>query len=212
MMYCSKEIHRVEEAGIRFERYLSWKAHIFGSLGIQFEFQLKLKVVKGGEETNKTWWDVLDFIGINAHYPLLTNVSTPSVNDLVSAWQTIIDTGLQEDEFSMNGGLKNLSDHWNKSILFTEVGFCSGGCESEGHVDLEYQAQRYLATFEAFRSVPWFAGVFWWNWLADPAFGGKSNFCYSPQFKPTEDILRKEFGGDGKSLRPVFPPVCPCIT
>lgn len=53
----------------------------------------------------------------------------------------------------------------------------------------------YTALFSAFREAAWFGGVFWWNWLSDPAFGGDFNYCYTVQFKPTEKLVRSWFGG-----------------
>ena len=45
-----------------------------------------------GDEAEKTvqWWDVLDAIGIDAYYPL-TEKKDPSVEELVLAWQPIVE-------------------------------------------------------------------------------------------------------------------------
>jgi len=160
----------------------------------------------GGEETDKLWWDAVDVIGIDAHYPLVPDNTSPSVDDLMRAWTKIINTGA----YNMNGGLNSLANKWNKSIIFTEIGACSGQCPYGENVDLVAQQHRYTAMFESFKEQHWFGGVFWWNWLTDAGFGGSENYCYSPQFKPTENILRDYFGGLEGSFEPGYPPVCPC--
>lgn len=45
---------------------------------------------KGGEETDKRWWDAVDLIGIDANYPLRPDNPSPTVADLVAEWDNII--------------------------------------------------------------------------------------------------------------------------
>lgn len=47
--------------------------------------------------------------------------------------------------------------------------------------------------------------------VSDPAFGGADNYCCTPQFKKTEQLVRNEYGGVLQSTVPDFPPECPCI-
>lgn len=39
----------------------------------------------GGEETNKTWWNAVDYIGIDAYYNI-TDLPDPTVEQLMAAW------------------------------------------------------------------------------------------------------------------------------
>lgn len=55
----------------------------------------------GGDETQISWWDALDLIGVDAYYPLPnTNCSScqpppyPTLQELVRGWQQIILTGV----------------------------------------------------------------------------------------------------------------------
>jgi hypothetical protein len=45
----------------------------------------------------------------------------------------------------------------------------------------------------AFSKEKWLKGVFFYNWVADPSFGGPLNNCMTPRGKPAEDYLRELF-------------------
>jgi len=160
----------------------------------------------GGEETDKRWWDAVDFIGIDAFYPLIPFNPSPTVEDLVEEWDDVINKGISH----MAVGLKNLTNAWNKSIIFTEIGYCSGQCPDGEDVNLERQTNHYAAVFEAFQYEKWFGGIFWWNWLSDPAYGGEFNYCYTPQYKPAEKLVRQWYGGLTDPQPPLGGPVCSC--
>ena len=58
----------------------------------------------GGEEVDKLWWDAVDVIGVDAYYPIGGDNRNPTTEDLVEAWQPIIDT------------LRGLHLAWNKPV------------------------------------------------------------------------------------------------
>ena len=84
-------------------------------------------------------------------------------------------------------------------------------CASKHALHAFMQALRYEALLEAWRDVPWFEGVHWWNWDTDANFGGLANSCLSPQGKPAQTMLRSAYGGTGAVVPPSGAPVCPCI-
>jgi hypothetical protein len=137
-----------------------------------------------------TWWDALDFIGVEAYYRLSVKPA-PKLRELRAAWGPII------------GRLSSLSAKWRKPILFTEIGYRSinGAARSpadsgiQGRIDLQEQADCYQAAFESVYWQPWFAGMYWWSWSPNPEEGGPDDSGYSPHEKPAEEILRKWFGG-----------------
>jgi len=155
----------------------------------------------GGEETNKTWWDAVDIIGVDAYYPL-TNETHPNVTTVITAWKPVIER------------LQNLSEYWGKPVILTEIGYCSGDCAFRNSTGPDEQAQeiRYRAAFEALKDHDdWFKGMFWWTWNTDPAFGGSGDPCISPQFKSAEKVLRKYYqASSGLPIRPDYPSVCDC--
>lgn len=148
----------------------------------------------GGEETSIQWWDALDFIGVDAYYPL-TNKNTPTRAELRAAWAPHIDT------------LSTLSSTWTKPILLTEIGYRSvDGANrepwnwmSKARTDTQEQMDCYLVSLDALAGQPWLKGIFWWNWSpTDPAESNPRNrrgykfylTDYAVYRKPAESILR----------------------
>jgi hypothetical protein len=34
---------------------------------------------EGGEDTQKKWWDIMDYIGVDAYYPICPNIAKPTL-------------------------------------------------------------------------------------------------------------------------------------
>ncbi len=138
-----------------------------------------------GYEIDPTWWDAVDYIGVDAYYPLTTK-NDPTIAELKAAWVPYI------------GRLASLASTWGKPIIFTEIGYRSqdganqhpGDWQTESAVDLQEQADAYQAAFESAFNQTWCAGMFWWSWGTDPFEGGACDDGYTPHNKPAEDILR----------------------
>ncbi len=139
------------------------------------------------EEKNITWWDELDYIGIDAYYPL-TDQNNPTLEELETAW----------------GNRANAIESWRNSnwsnmpIIFTEVGYRSIDGVNKApwlrpsppfQIDLQEQADCYNALLNQCKDREWWSGVFWWNWEVDPNFGGPNNAYYTPHNKPAEAVL-----------------------
>ena len=158
---------------------------------------------RGGQATNMTWWDAVDFIGIDAYYDLNTTANS-TLPELVQAWAPVITR------------LQNLTQYWSMPVAFTEIGYCSTDCKRSGPpvtaADLAFQAQRYEAALAAFEPyyTSWFHGMFWWAWSTDPGSGGAGDRCITPAYKPAEGILREFWGADPDPGQPPVPPTCPC--
>jgi len=141
------------------------------------------------------FWDKLDYIGINAYFPLSENAS-PTVEELEKAWT--------DDHVKIS----KLQERFKKPVLFTEFGYRSidkaTGNQWEleddfrydpGKANLEVQANAYEALFRVFWDEPWFAGGFLWKWYCDhEGAGGTNNTDYTPQNKPAEKIIREWYG------------------
>eukprot|EP01122_Echinamoeba_exundans_P011688 TRINITY_DN4733_c0_g1_i1.p1 TRINITY_DN4733_c0_g1~~TRINITY_DN4733_c0_g1_i1.p1 ORF type:complete len:384 (+),score=37.28 TRINITY_DN4733_c0_g1_i1:19-1170(+) len=159
----------------------------------------------GGEETNKTWWDAVDFIGIDAYYqlPALINVTDPSLHQMIAAWAPVVQRAL------------NLSTFWSRPVVFTEIGTCSGDCARGTKATFQGlmgQALSYDAVMKVFSAYPsWFHGMYWWCWFSDPAMGGSKDDCITPQYKPAETVLREFYGASRPAPpAPSYEPVCAC--
>ncbi len=131
-----------------------------------------------------TWWDALDFIGMDA-YPTLSSRQHPSVSSLCRGWEGYLER------------LRVLSERWNKPLVITELGYRSveGGAQNpwdwqrQGPVDLITQRKGYQAALRMVAGRTWLAGLYWWQWMPDPDDGGPDDTGYTPHGKPAEDAL-----------------------
>jgi hypothetical protein len=147
-----------------------------------------------------TFWDALDFIGVQAYYPVATK-ARPSISEIRSAWAPAASK------------LETLARRTGKPIVFTEIGYksVSGALiepwkwDDGGSPDPGLQKDAYQAMFDVFWNRPWFAGTFIWKWhpyyKAAPVWGrmpGKfsnpSGSDFTPQGKPASDVLREVYG------------------
>ncbi len=110
-----------------------------------------------------------------------------TVEAIVEAWQPYV------------AQFRNLSVHFDRPFLLTEVGYCSGAnCDPgvhdspRGHRE---QAMHYEAVLRVIeQNQPWFKGVFFWNWMTDNAFGESENYrCMDPKWKDAELVLRRYY-------------------
>lgn len=134
---------------------------------------------------NISFWNKLDYIGIDAYYPL-SDEKTPSSESLSQAWKKVIPE------------LKQLSDRYKKKIIFTEFGYQSVDYSAKGHwlrddnlsdVNQEAQANSYQAIFGLWE-YDWFGGGFLWKWHTNhEVIGGPNCKRYTPQNKKTETVI-----------------------
>jgi len=156
----------------------------------------KIKTVYNGKLTyaanwdeypRTTFWEDLDFIGIDAYFPL-SDKRTPSVDELKKGWKKHKDRMLA------------LSNEKDKPIIFTEYGYRSMDFtakkpwlvdRNEEKVNLEGQVNAKKAIFEEFWNEEWFAGGYVWKWFIqhDKAGGGMDN-RFTPQNKPAQLVIR----------------------
>jgi hypothetical protein len=140
---------------------------------------------------NIPFWHQVDFIGINAYFPL-SQKDTPQVVELVAAWQ------------DKKKALQSLHESYGKPIVFTEFGYRSINQSAGNQWELEHhrrykgtpnfnsQENAYRAIFETFWSEPWFKGGFLWKWYPDQDNSlNAHNSDYTPQFKPAEKVVRE---------------------
>ena len=134
------------------------------------------------------FWDALDFIGIDAYFPVAES-QTPTVEEARKGW------ALWKEE------LKNFSQKENKQILFAEYGYRSVDFagkqpwESDhtlSSMNLEAQANTLQALYEEIWNKEWFAGGFLWKWfIAHDRVGGKNDNQFTPQNKPAEKVVAR---------------------
>lgn len=137
-------------------------------------------------------WEKLDYIGIDAYFPLSSAV-TPTVDELLTGWQ---------QHFT---AIKSFHELKKKPILFTEYGYRSiDKCAEEpwlsnntGPINTQAQQNAYEALYKKFIPQPWFAGGFLWKWhVNDAKAGGLANNNFTPQNKPVEATIKKWYNNE----------------
>jgi hypothetical protein len=132
------------------------------------------------EEFNKyvKWWDALDYVGINAYFPL-SDVNDPTITKIKSTWENI--TIILDTFYSK----------WKKPIIFTEIGYLSTDGTNINpsnytlqnvpgrQIDLQEQELCYEFAFQALWRKSWFYGFNWWYWQTNPDAGGSNNSDYT---------------------------------
>jgi hypothetical protein len=117
-----------------------------------------------------TWWDAVDFLGVNAYFPIMKIAADVPVATLVDAWHGKKDDLDLAGQGDIVGRLGGMYDKFHRPILFTSAGYEStpgannapGAATPTTRDDLEQQNDME-ALLEAFpqRTAPWFAGVLW---------------------------------------------------
>ncbi len=111
------------------------------------------------------FWNDLDFIGVNAYFPL-SKAESPSVDQLKAKWRNIIPD------------LRSFAKQYEKPILFTEFGYRSvnNAAGNQWELDamplnLTVQANAFHAFFETVWRDDQIAGGFIWKWEFDANAG-----------------------------------------
>jgi hypothetical protein len=139
------------------------------------------------------FWDALDYIGVNAYFPLVDK-TTPSVSDLQEAWKPYFET------------LKKFHEQHKKPMIFTEFGYLSADRCAFNSWEVEKrihdtpinelaQANALDGLFSTFWKEKWWVGGFLWKWF--PEGQGHEGYIakdYTPQGKKAENILKKWYG------------------
>ncbi|MCK4851504.1 MAG: hypothetical protein KAS86_00165 [Candidatus Omnitrophica bacterium] len=132
------------------------------------------------------FWDMLDYVGINAYFPL-TEKLKPSREELRQGWQKWV---REMEDFQ--GKIK-------KPIIFPEIGCnaCDGAAirpwehAPRREVNLKLQADFYRVLQEVFFEKKWFYGQYWWYWGTNPNMGGRHNRGFTFQNKPAEQVVKE---------------------
>ncbi|WP_296383332.1 glycoside hydrolase [Winogradskyella sp.] len=148
----------------------------------------KLTYAANWDEFKRTpFWNQLDFIGVDAYFPVSDN-KTPTLEDCLKGWKT------------HKPIVQELALKHNLPVLFTEYGYRSvdySGKEpwvssrSMKDVNLDAQVNTTKALYETFWNEEWFAGGFVWKWFHDyDNVGGEDNPMFTPQNKPVENVIK----------------------
>ncbi len=140
------------------------------------------------------FWDALDYVGVQAYFPLADDTDPPSAEQLRAGWE------------QHKADLEASHLRTGKPVLFTEIGYRDVGhaaarpwewpARDEAHEALEadeaLQARLYAAFFEEVWPEPWLAGAMIWKFYppSDRSHAGD----FTPQGKAAEAVIRRGFG------------------
>jgi hypothetical protein len=161
-----------------------WRALI---AEIRQHFGGKLTYAANHDEFERVpFWDALDYVGIDAYFPLAAPPDpAPPAGELAAAW-------------SKRGYLARIaatSARTGKRVLFTELGYRAGRATAahpsvwnvRDTTDVGAQRNAYQAFYDAVADKPWMAGVYWWS--VDPESRWVQD--YSPIGKPAEQVVAR---------------------
>jgi hypothetical protein len=138
------------------------------------------------------FWESLDFIGVNAYFPL-TNEKTPTIASLQKLWQKPLDE------------MEKLHRATKKDIIFTEFGYLSvDSCAYMGweleknvqqrNINEQAQANAIAALLSSAAARQFWRGGFLWKWF--PNGEGHEGYVerdYTPQGKKAHEVLKKYY-------------------
>jgi len=141
---------------------------------------------------NIEWWDSVDYVGIDAYFPLSFFKNDPTLEDLKNAWTNHADE------------IETWLSTVNKPVIFTEIGYRSGDGTNTAPsnywtdmtVDLQEQRDCYETAFQTLWNRSWFYGFYWWTWIHDPEKGGPNDSSHTPQNKPAQDVVTQWYSRD----------------
>ena len=139
------------------------------------------------------FWDALDFIGIQAYFPL-TDSERPTLEQLTRGWREHL------------GPIEAVQNRFDKPVIFTEIGYKGTAgtairpwewpqrrSDDSVEIDLETQARCYEAFFRTFWHRPWFAGSYFWKWY--PSVNSTRRpppaIDFTPQGKPAAEVMTR---------------------
>lgn len=112
-----------------------------------------------------TWWDAMDFIGVDANFPLTKDEPDAPVSQLMDAWKGQGPASSLGGQGNIYQRLESVSDSFQRPLVFTGVQYASESAANTGNPsggdDQEEQYSDMQALLKTFADASWWAGVFW---------------------------------------------------
>jgi len=145
----------------------------------------------GREFEQLSFWDELDYIGIDCYYPLSDDEKASRAE-------------LKHNFEAITHKLIAKSQKYDKPLIFTEIGFRSIEApwqQPHAHPDgkapnHEHQAMCYDVVSEVLKDQSWYQGVFWWKWPSYLEYSANNPTAFTPYGKPASEIVKKWFSED----------------
>ena len=157
---------------------------------IRKEYNGELVYAENWDKVDQTnIWEKLDYIGADAYFPVHEGAS-PTTEEIREGWQ------------SHKSMLKELSNKFQKPVLFTEYGYRSrdhalkepwNSDREVSDINHNLQAKALESIYDEFWIENWFGGGFLWKWHQPLDSGGLENDRFTPQNKPAENTVREYY-------------------
>ncbi|HEX9944841.1 MAG TPA: hypothetical protein VGG03_22760 [Thermoanaerobaculia bacterium] len=141
-----------------------------------------------GDLETVRFWDRLDFIGVDAYFPLASSSE---------ATRADLEKGAQE----IASRLAAASQRFGRPVLLTEVGFAAHRAAwvmphtEGGEYSEDDQAVAYEALFKVLDRRPWLAGTFVWKAFSAPGADAGHEADFRFQGRKAEGVVRGYYGG-----------------
>jgi hypothetical protein len=141
-----------------------------------------------GEFEEVPFWKELDFIGVQAYFPLSTS-NQPTLKELQNGWKAPVKR------------IESIHQKFQKPVLFTELGYRSTPDaaiepwrwpERQEEVSNETQSKCYEAFFQTVWKLDWIAGFYFWKWYPHTP-RRPTDADFTPQGKPAEEVMKNWF-------------------
>ncbi|AYN69169.1 glycoside hydrolase [Euzebyella marina] len=178
--------------GTELEKFVTNRPDFWNALipKVRKIYKGKLTYAANWDEYKRTpFWSQLDFIGIDAYFPLCEH-ETPTVEQCRVGWQ------------KHKPSIEQLAETVDRPVLFTEFGYRSAHQTAwkpwlvdmhDNPANMQGQVNATKAIFEEFWSEDWFAGGYVWKWFINhKESGGENDNRFTPQNKPAQNVI-KEF-------------------
>ncbi len=171
------------------ERFAFWEQLI---IKVRMVYKGKLTYAENWDKVERvTFWNKLDFIGVDAYFPLSEGKS-PTLEELRKSWKP---HKIQ---------LESLSSKTGKKVLFTEYGYRNtdyatrqpwDSSRKENSLNYDLQSNALSALYQEFWMEEWFSGGFLWKWFHNhEKAGGMEDNQFTPQNKPALNVVKGFYG------------------
>lgn len=134
------------------------------------------------------FWNALDYIGIQAYFPL-ADKNNPDVGSLKNSWNRKIRE------------IEKVQKKFTKPVIFTEIGYCNTedaaiepwvwpNERKKVALSEDVQAACYQAFFETVWEKDWLAGAYFWKWYPQPRDRDPD---FTPQNKKAQEVMKSFF-------------------
>lgn len=182
-----------ELAGVALERPRFWRT-LIADVRAVYSGELTYAANWWEEYEHVTFWDALDYVGVQAYFPLVevdSGAAAPNIVELHEGWDAHV------------SALERTADRIGLPVLFTEIGYRSVGYaaaepwrwpERAEQVDSrpDLQAGLYGAFFNRLWHRDWFAGAVIWKWrpgAVSETRRSRDAVDFTVRDKPAEQVI-----------------------